>query len=92
MYVLVTACMPPGLLQLSPLQLKKELAVHGATLPYPCPAIVVTFSTIVAYQKSRRNTHKYRIQTDARVITGNTTEIKNRGRRPRFFISRLYFP
>ena len=34
----------------------------------------------------------YRIQTDARVITGNTTEIKNRGRRPRFFISRLYFP
>ena len=36
--------------------------------------------------------HMYRIQTDARVITGNTTEIKNRGRRPRFFISRLYFP
>ena len=35
---------------------------------------------------------QYRIQTDARVITGNTTEIKNRGRRPRFFISRLYFP
>lgn len=34
----------------------------------------------------------YRIQTDARVITGNTTEIKNRGRRPRFFISRLDFP
>ena len=36
--------------------------------------------------------YMYRIQTDARVITGNTTEIKNRGRRPRFFISRLYFP
>ena len=35
---------------------------------------------------------QYGIQTDARVITGNTTEIKNRGRRPRFFISRLYFP
>ena len=33
--------------------------------------------------------YMYRIQTDARVITGNTTEIKNRGRRPRFFISRL---
>ena len=28
MYVLVTACMPRGLLQLSPLQLQKELAVH----------------------------------------------------------------
>ena len=36
--------------------------------------------------------YMYRIQTDARVITGNTTEIKNRGRRPRFFISRLDFP
>ena len=61
MYVLVTACMPPGLLQLSPLQLQEELAVHGATLPYQlnlCPAIfVLTFSTIVAYQKSQRNTH-----------------------------------
>ena len=33
---------------------------HGATLPYRLnllPAIVVTFSTIVAYQKSQRNTH-----------------------------------
>ena len=28
MYVLVTPCMPRGLLQLSPLQLQKELAVH----------------------------------------------------------------
>ena len=28
MYVLVTACMLSGLLQLSPLQLQKELAVH----------------------------------------------------------------
>ena len=48
-------------LQLSPLQLQKELAVHGATLPYQlnlCPAILVTFSTIVAYQKSQRNTRK----------------------------------
>ena len=34
----------------------------------------------------------YRIQTDARVITGNTTEINNRGRRPRFYPRNLLSP
>ena len=33
MYVLVTAFMPRGLLQLSPLQLQKELAVHEGCCP-----------------------------------------------------------
>ena len=71
--------MPRGLLQLSPLQLQKELAVHGATLPYQlnlCPAIVVTFSTIVAYQKSQRNMHVRLLSLHVRPVVCSLTESK----------------
>ena len=53
------------------------------------PKVLFVLRSSKSDSTPRKNTNhtrpfKYRIQTDARVITGNTTEIKNRGRRPRF--------
>ena len=81
----------PSLFSLFLIDLAEELERQGLGVRVRGTCIGACFLQMILFF-CRNQTMKYRIQTDARVITGNTTEIKNRGRRPRFFISRLYFP